>query len=79
MKIWKAGVIFFIDVIFFFVQHFNSFQIGKHKTSLLKDIAPAIQRKLIICKDAAAGESGSTERWVCCGKGALSSPIPSPQ
>ncbi|NXV02076.1 CNDG2 protein, partial [Cettia cetti] len=35
---------------------------GKHKTSLLKDIAPAIQRKLIICKDAATGESSSTER-----------------
>ncbi|NWR05896.1 CNDG2 protein, partial [Paradoxornis webbianus] len=35
---------------------------GKHKTSLLKDIAPAIQRKLITCKDAAAGESSSTER-----------------
>ncbi|NWR52662.1 CNDG2 protein, partial [Regulus satrapa] len=48
---------------------------GKHKTSLLKDIAPAIQRRLIICKDAATGESSSTERWVCCGKGALGSPI----
>ncbi|NXY67458.1 CNDG2 protein, partial [Glareola pratincola] len=35
---------------------------GKHKTSLLKDIAPAIQRTLLTCKDAAAGESGSTER-----------------
>ncbi|NXO24517.1 CNDG2 protein, partial [Cisticola juncidis] len=35
---------------------------GKHKTSLLKDIAPAIQRKLIMCKDAATGESSSTER-----------------
>ncbi|NWX25657.1 CNDG2 protein, partial [Notiomystis cincta] len=35
---------------------------GKHKTSLLKDIAPAIQRKLIICKDAATGEPSSTER-----------------
>ncbi|NXN84882.1 CNDG2 protein, partial [Bombycilla garrulus] len=35
---------------------------GKHKASLLKDIAPAIQRKLIICKDAASGESSSTER-----------------
>ncbi|NXD00984.1 CNDG2 protein, partial [Certhia familiaris] len=35
---------------------------GKHKTSLLKDIAPAIQRKLITCKDAATGESSSTER-----------------
>ncbi|NWT51898.1 CNDG2 protein, partial [Erythrocercus mccallii] len=35
---------------------------GKHKPSLLKDIAPAIQRKLIICKDAATGESSSTER-----------------
>ncbi|PKU34867.1 hypothetical protein llap_14829 [Limosa lapponica baueri] len=35
---------------------------GKHKTSLLKDIAPAIQRTLMTCKDAAAGESGSIER-----------------
>ncbi|KFQ67918.1 Condensin-2 complex subunit G2, partial [Phaethon lepturus] len=35
---------------------------GKHKTSLLKDIAPAIQRKLITCKDAATEESSSTER-----------------
>ncbi|NXO63515.1 CNDG2 protein, partial [Phainopepla nitens] len=35
---------------------------GKHKASLLKDIAPAIQRKLITCKDAATGESSSTER-----------------
>ncbi|KAM6102154.1 condensin-2 complex subunit G2 isoform 2-T2 [Theristicus caerulescens] len=35
---------------------------GKHKTSLLKDIAPAIQRKLITCKDAAAEESSSTGR-----------------
>ncbi|NXA72355.1 CNDG2 protein, partial [Thryothorus ludovicianus] len=35
---------------------------GKHKTSLLKDIAPAIQRKLLICKDAATGESSSIER-----------------
>ncbi|NXS27703.1 CNDG2 protein, partial [Pomatostomus ruficeps] len=35
---------------------------GKHKTSLLKDIAPAIQRKLVTCKDAATGESSSTER-----------------
>ncbi|XP_009865878.1 PREDICTED: condensin-2 complex subunit G2, partial [Apaloderma vittatum] len=32
---------------------------GKHKTSLLKDIAPAIQRRLISCKEAAAEESGS--------------------
>ncbi|XP_075273602.1 condensin-2 complex subunit G2 [Opisthocomus hoazin] len=38
------------------------FQLGKHKTSLLRDIAPAIQRKLITCKDAATGESSSTER-----------------
>ncbi|XP_018764737.1 condensin-2 complex subunit G2 [Serinus canaria] len=38
---------------------------GKHKTSLLKDIAPAIQRKLIICKDAATGESRGTERFLC--------------
>ncbi|NXL76619.1 CNDG2 protein, partial [Leptocoma aspasia] len=35
---------------------------GKHKASLLKDIAPAIQRKLTMCKDAATGESSSTER-----------------
>ncbi|NWV90117.1 CNDG2 protein, partial [Machaerirhynchus nigripectus] len=35
---------------------------GKHKTSVVKDIAPAIQRKLITCKDAATGESSSTER-----------------
>ncbi|NWV79923.1 CNDG2 protein, partial [Dasyornis broadbenti] len=35
---------------------------GKHKASLLKDIAPAIQRKLITCKDAATGESSSSER-----------------
>ncbi|XP_009704225.1 PREDICTED: condensin-2 complex subunit G2, partial [Cariama cristata] len=35
---------------------------GKHKTSLLKDIAPAIERKLITCKDAATEESSSTER-----------------
>ncbi|XP_037985789.1 condensin-2 complex subunit G2 [Motacilla alba alba] len=37
---------------------------GKHKTSLLKDIAPAIQRKLIMCKDAATGESRGTERFL---------------
>ncbi|XP_030120140.4 condensin-2 complex subunit G2 [Taeniopygia guttata] len=37
---------------------------GKHKTSLLKDIAPAIQTKLIICKDTATGESSSTERFL---------------
>ncbi|KFP75379.1 Condensin-2 complex subunit G2, partial [Apaloderma vittatum] len=35
---------------------------GKHKTSLLKDIAPAIQRRLISCKEAAAEESGSPAR-----------------
>ncbi|NWV64047.1 CNDG2 protein, partial [Malurus elegans] len=35
---------------------------GKHKTSLLKDIAPAIQRKLITCEYAVTGESSSTER-----------------
>ncbi|NXY46441.1 CNDG2 protein, partial [Ceuthmochares aereus] len=35
---------------------------GKHKTSLLKDFAPAIQRKLMTCKDAATEESSSTER-----------------
>ncbi|NXH19394.1 CNDG2 protein, partial [Bucco capensis] len=35
---------------------------GKHKTSLLKDIAPAIQRKLITYKDAATEESSRTAR-----------------
>ncbi|NXP54251.1 CNDG2 protein, partial [Heliornis fulica] len=35
---------------------------GKHKASLLKDIAPAIQRKLLTCRDGATGESGGTER-----------------
>ncbi|XP_068790390.1 condensin-2 complex subunit G2 [Struthio camelus] len=35
---------------------------GKHKTSLLKGIAPAIQRKLITCKEVASEESSSTER-----------------
>ncbi|KFV20502.1 Condensin-2 complex subunit G2, partial [Tauraco erythrolophus] len=35
---------------------------GKHKTPLLKDIAPAIQRKLVTCKDAAAEEPSSTGR-----------------
>ncbi|NXL83447.1 CNDG2 protein, partial [Alectura lathami] len=35
---------------------------GKHKTSLLKDIAPVIQRKLITCKEAATEESRSPER-----------------
>ncbi|NWH80528.1 CNDG2 protein, partial [Piaya cayana] len=35
---------------------------GKHKSSLLKDFAPAIQKKLMTCKDAATGESSSTER-----------------
>ncbi|KAM6277070.1 condensin-2 complex subunit G2 [Spheniscus humboldti] len=38
---------------------------GKHKTSLLKDIAPAIQRKLITYKDAATEEYSSTGRIVC--------------
>ncbi|XP_031955236.1 condensin-2 complex subunit G2 isoform X2 [Corvus moneduloides] len=37
---------------------------GKHKTFILKDIAPAIQRKLITCKDAGTGESSSTERFL---------------
>ncbi|XP_048183423.1 condensin-2 complex subunit G2 isoform X1 [Corvus hawaiiensis] len=37
---------------------------GKHKTLILKDIAPAIQRKLITCKDAGTGESSSTERFL---------------
>ncbi|NXY16369.1 CNDG2 protein, partial [Atrichornis clamosus] len=35
---------------------------GKHKISLVKDIAPAIQRKLITWKDAATEECSSTER-----------------
>ncbi|NXE76680.1 CNDG2 protein, partial [Cochlearius cochlearius] len=35
---------------------------GKHKSSLLKDIAPAIHRKLISSKDAATEASSSTER-----------------
>ncbi|KFQ37255.1 Condensin-2 complex subunit G2, partial [Merops nubicus] len=35
---------------------------GKHKSSLLKDVAPAIQRKLITWKDAATEEASSTER-----------------
>ncbi|NWQ76745.1 CNDG2 protein, partial [Columbina picui] len=34
---------------------------GKHKTWLLKDVAPAIRRKLLTCTDAAMEES-STER-----------------
>ncbi|KAM6410264.1 condensin-2 complex subunit G2 [Pluvialis apricaria] len=38
---------------------------GKHKTSLLKDIATVIQRNLITCKDAATEESSSTERILC--------------
>ncbi|XP_041899679.1 condensin-2 complex subunit G2 isoform X2 [Corvus kubaryi] len=37
---------------------------GKHKTLILKDIAPAIQRKLITCKDAGTEESSSTERFL---------------
>ncbi|NXJ75515.1 CNDG2 protein, partial [Trogon melanurus] len=37
-------------------------KVGKHKTSLLKGIAPAIQRRLISCKGAAAEESGSPAR-----------------
>ncbi|NXU89367.1 CNDG2 protein, partial [Xiphorhynchus elegans] len=35
---------------------------GKHKATLLKDIAPAIRRKLVTCKDAATEGSSSTER-----------------
>ncbi|KGL78904.1 Condensin-2 complex subunit G2, partial [Tinamus guttatus] len=35
---------------------------GKHKTSLLKDVAPAIRRRLITCKEAATEESICTER-----------------
>ncbi|NXJ65941.1 CNDG2 protein, partial [Rostratula benghalensis] len=35
---------------------------GKHKSSLLKDIAPAIHRSLVTGKDGATAESGSTER-----------------
>lgn len=48
----------------YFCELFNRilFQTGKHKTSLPKDIAPAIQRKLLTCKDAATEESSSTER-----------------
>ncbi|XP_061205278.1 condensin-2 complex subunit G2 [Neopsephotus bourkii] len=38
---------------------------GKHKTSLLKDIAPAIQRKLVTHKDAATGEYSCPERILC--------------
>ncbi|XP_009896923.2 condensin-2 complex subunit G2 [Dryobates pubescens] len=38
---------------------------GKHRASLLMDIAPALQRKLITCKDTATEESGSTERALC--------------
>lgn len=38
------------------------FQIGKHKTSLLKDIAPAIRRKLVTHKDAATEEYSCPER-----------------
>ncbi|XP_010215344.1 PREDICTED: condensin-2 complex subunit G2, partial [Tinamus guttatus] len=34
---------------------------GKHKTSLLKDVAPAIRRRLITCKEAATEESICTE------------------
>ncbi|NXU72326.1 CNDG2 protein, partial [Oreotrochilus melanogaster] len=35
---------------------------GKHKASLLKDIAPAVQRKLIACRDSATEELSSMER-----------------
>ncbi|KFP23537.1 Condensin-2 complex subunit G2, partial [Colius striatus] len=35
---------------------------GKHRSSLLKDVAPAIQRKLITCRDAATEDSSSTKR-----------------
>ncbi|NXG56120.1 CNDG2 protein, partial [Hemiprocne comata] len=35
---------------------------GKHKSSLLKDIAPAIQRKLVTGKDTAMEDSSSTAR-----------------
>lgn len=47
-----------------FVQLVNIilFQIGKHKTSLLKDIASAIQRKLVTHKDAATEEYSCSER-----------------
>lgn len=38
---------------------------GKHKTSFLKDIAPAIQRKLVTHKDAATEESNCPERILC--------------
>ncbi|XP_065522861.1 condensin-2 complex subunit G2 [Lathamus discolor] len=38
---------------------------GKHKMSLLKDIAPALQRKLVTHKDAAAKEYSCPERILC--------------
>ncbi|XP_030898720.2 condensin-2 complex subunit G2 isoform X2 [Melopsittacus undulatus] len=38
---------------------------GKHKKSLLKDIAPAIQRKLVTHKDAATEEYSCRERILC--------------
>ncbi|XP_057272465.1 condensin-2 complex subunit G2 [Pezoporus wallicus] len=38
---------------------------GKHKTSLLKDVAPAIQRKLVTHKDAATEEYSCPERILC--------------
>ncbi|XP_032865632.2 condensin-2 complex subunit G2 isoform X2 [Tyto alba] len=37
---------------------------GKHKTSILKDIAAVIQRKLITFKDAATKQSSRTERFL---------------
>ncbi|NXP21695.1 CNDG2 protein, partial [Scytalopus superciliaris] len=37
---------------------------GKHKAAFLKDIAPAIRRKLLTCKDAATEGSSSTERFL---------------
>ncbi|NXF00537.1 CNDG2 protein, partial [Smithornis capensis] len=35
---------------------------GKHKASLLKDVTPALRRKLITHQEGATGGSGSTER-----------------
>ncbi|NWI96716.1 CNDG2 protein, partial [Pitta sordida] len=37
----------------------------KHKASLLKDVTPAIGRKLQVYKDAAAAGCSSTERFLC--------------
>nr|XP_048693589.1 condensin-2 complex subunit G2 isoform X2 [Caretta caretta] len=37
---------------------------GKHKTSLVKDIAHALQKKLMTCREVATAESSSIERTV---------------